>query len=100
VNGGEEEDVLDAIRGRSWAVAQDGVYFLQMQTGSTGLYGTNQPAELLFYDFHTKRVRNTGFRTPHRLGNNGVTLTPDSKFLIYPQLDELGSDIMLVEHFR
>jgi hypothetical protein len=54
----------------------------------------------LFYDFRSKHIKNTGFRTPRRVGNNGIGISPDGKYLIYPQLDELGSDIMLVEHFR
>ena len=48
---GPEEDVLPSVRDRNWAVTADGIYVFQMRTGGTGLYGINQPAELLFYDF-------------------------------------------------
>ena len=100
VDGGLEEDLIPSVRDRNWVVTTDGIYVFQMKSGGTGLYGINQPAELLFYDFRSRRLKKTGFTTPHRIGNNGATVTPDGKSLVYPQLDELGSNIMLVEHFR
>jgi len=69
----------------------------QMGAGGTGLYGVNQPAELQFYDFKTKHLKKTGFTTPARIGNNGLAVTPDKRRLVFPQVDELGSNIMLVE---
>ena len=100
VDGGPEEDVVPSVRDRNWAVTADGVYTFQMRSGGTGLYGINQPAELLFYDFRSKRLKKTGFTTPRRIGNNGAAVTPDGRQLVFPQYDELGSNIMLVEHFR
>jgi serine/threonine protein kinase/Tol biopolymer transport system component len=100
VEGGPEQDVIPTVRDRNWTVTADGVYIFQMGSGATGLYGVNQPAELLFYDFRSKRLNKTGFTTPRRIGSNGVAASPDGKRLVFPQLDELGSDIMLVERFR
>jgi Tol biopolymer transport system component len=100
VNGGAEEDLVPSVRDRNWAVTSDGVYIFQMKAGATGFYGINQPAELLFYDLRSRRLTKTGFTTPRRIGSNGAAVTPDQKKLVYPQLDELGSSIMLVEHFR
>ena len=98
--GGHEEDVIPSVRDRNWVVTDGGIYVFQMRSGATGLYGTNQPAELQFFDLRTKRMNKTGFTTPRRIGNNGIAVSPDGKRLIYPQLDELGSDIMVVEHFK
>jgi Tol biopolymer transport system component len=100
VEGGHEEVVLDPVFDRNWVVTPQGVYIFRMASGGTGLFGKNQPADLLFYDFGAKRVTNSGFKTPKRIGNNGLAIPPDGKSLVYPQLDELGSNIMLVEHFR
>ena len=100
VEGGGEEDVVQTVRDRNWTLVEGGVYFFQMSSGATGLYGTNQPAELLFYDLRSKRLSKTGFTTPRRIGNNGITISVDAKHLVYPQLDELGSNIMLVENFH
>lgn len=107
VGGGLEEDVIVTVKDRNWVVTAEGIYVFQMGAGATGtgvgatgLFGVNQPAELVFYDFRTKQMKKTGFTTPARIGNSGVTLTPDKKQLVFPQFDELGSNIMLVEHFR
>jgi hypothetical protein len=100
VQGGREEDVVESVKDRNWVVTADGIYIFQMQAGATGLYGTNQPAELLFYDLRTRQLKKTGFTTPRRIGNNGIAVSADGRSLLFPQLDAAGSAIMLVEHFR
>jgi sugar lactone lactonase YvrE len=100
VGGGVEETLIPSARDRNWVVTAEGIYVFQMQSGATGFYGINQRAELLFYDFRSKQFKPTGFITPRRIGNNGIAVSPDGKRLVFPQFDELGSDIMLVEHFR
>jgi Tol biopolymer transport system component len=100
VSGGAEEELIPSVRDRNWAVTQGGIYVFQMGSGATGFYGTNRPAELLFYDFRTKRLNRTGFTTLRRIGNNGIAISPDGKRLVFPQLDEFGSNINIVEHFR
>jgi WD40 repeat protein len=94
VDGGPEEEVFPAIIDRSWVVTGGGVYFFRRQESGV------QRGELLFFDFRSKQLRNTGFVTARRMGYSGMTLAPDGKRLVYPQLDELGSDIVLVDHFR
>jgi hypothetical protein len=71
-----------------------------MRAGATGLYGVNQPAELLFYDLQTRRLNNTGFTSPRPIGNNGIAVSPDRRHLLFPQLDASRSSIMIVEHFH
>ena len=100
VQGGREEDVVESVKDRNWVVTADGIYIFQMQAGATGLYGTNQPAELLFYDLRTRQLKKTGFTTPRRIGNNGIAVSADGRSLLFPQLDAAGSAIMLVEQFR
>jgi serine/threonine protein kinase/Tol biopolymer transport system component len=100
VSGGAEEELISSVRDRNWAVTESGIYVFEMGSGATGFYGTNRPADLLFYDFRTKRLTKTGFTTLRRIGNNGIAVTPDRKHLVFPQLDEFGSNINIVEHFR
>jgi dipeptidyl aminopeptidase/acylaminoacyl peptidase len=97
VAGGPEEDLLTSITERNWVVTGEGIYFFQTESGPEASY---QRGELHFYDFRSKRLRHTGFVTPRRIGYSGMAFSPDGKYLVYPQLDELGSEIMLVEHFR
>jgi Tol biopolymer transport system component len=99
-DGGVEEVVIPSVRDRNWVVTADGIYVFHMGSGATGLYGINQPAQLLFFDFKTGRMNPTGFTTPRRIGNNGIAVTPDGRRLVFPQFDDLGSNLMLVEHFR
>ena len=100
VEGGREEDVLASVRDRNWVETAQGLYIFQMKSGASGLYATNQPAELRFWDSQSKTLKATGFTTPNRMGNNGVAITPDGKYIVYPQLDELASYVMLVDHFH
>jgi Tol biopolymer transport system component len=99
-SGGAEEELIPSVRDRNWTVTAGGIYVFQMESGATGFYGTNRLAELLFYDFRTKRLNKTGFTTARRIGNNGIAVSPDGKYLVFPQLDEFGSNINIVEHFR
>jgi hypothetical protein len=100
VEGGREEDLGVPVKDRNWTVAVDGIYIFQMGSGATGRFGSNQPAELLFYEFRSRHLNRTGFTTPRRIGNNGIAVSPDGQRLVFPQLDESGSGIMIVEHFR
>lgn len=100
VGGGKEEDVLPQVPDRNWTAIGRTIFYFQMRSGSTGLYGINQPGDLMIFDPAVNRAEKTGFTTPLRIGNNGIAISPDGKYLVFPQLDQLGSDIMLVENFR
>ncbi len=88
-----QEAVLPAMpRVRSpcdWALASDGIDFVDLQTHSVG-----------FYSFRTGKVekRLTLPRPPKYWG--GVSLSPDETWLAYSQVDHEESDLMLVEDFR
>jgi Tol biopolymer transport system component len=96
VTGGEETLVLDqhtAGGWDSWAVAEQGIYFAN----------TSKPAHPLieFFSFATGKVtlvaaigRGIGS------GVTGLAVSPDNRWLLYPQFDSGGSDIMLIEKFR
>ena len=99
VAGGKEEDVIPTVRDRNWVVVESGVYVFQMTSGATGLYGTNRPAELCSRFAHqkAKQDRFHDAAQDRQQRDSGIS---DQKHLAFPQLDELGSDIMLVENFR
>jgi hypothetical protein len=59
-----------------------------------------QPVAINFFEFSTKKVRRivTLNKPPATWG--GLSLSPDGKWLVYSQVDNIPSDIMLVEHFK
>ncbi len=96
VAGGEERQVpelLSAGYWRYWAVLNDGVYFVAPVASA-------RPA-ITFFSFATQRALQLGVleRDPLQ-GPPGLTVSPDSRWVLYAQVDQSVSDIMLVENFR
>jgi Tol biopolymer transport system component/DNA-binding winged helix-turn-helix (wHTH) protein len=97
VAGGEEMLVLDQHRAgqwRYWTVKEQGIYFATAES-------TEHPL-LEFLSFATNKV--TTLATLERkisyFGFAGLDVSPDGRWLIWQQLDQEGSDIMLSDNFR
>jgi Tol biopolymer transport system component/DNA-binding winged helix-turn-helix (wHTH) protein len=95
--GGEETLVLDhrgAGRWRYWVVVEQGIYFATAEQ-------PDQPL-LEFFSFAGGRV--TPVATLEKkigvVSTSGLALSPDGRQLIWQQLDQVSSDIMLMENFR
>ncbi len=93
VGGGEEVKVLDSVGPvASWTMIPEGIYYLTY-TDDRAFH------DLCFYEFATRRTRKI-----QALGEvhwmYGLTASPDGRTVLYSQLDESGSDLMLVENFR
>jgi Tol biopolymer transport system component len=71
-----------------WTIAPGGIYFVPAYS----------PRSLCYFDFATKRIRKL-FETQKDF-NHGLSVSPDGRWVLYSQLDEVNSDIMLVHHFR
>jgi Tol biopolymer transport system component/DNA-binding winged helix-turn-helix (wHTH) protein len=71
-----------------WAVMPDGMYFSPH----------DNPRSICFYDFATKHTREI-FRADKDLAE-GMSISPDRRYMLYSQIDESNSDIMLVDNFR
>ncbi len=90
VEGGEEEQVVELVCDRSWALAAQGVWF----TWPTGPART----ELRFFDTATRKVTTAaGVAKP---AWTGVALSPDGRTLVYNQIDQQRTEINLVENFK
>jgi Tol biopolymer transport system component/DNA-binding winged helix-turn-helix (wHTH) protein len=96
--GGEETLVLDNHRAgywRYWAVTAQGIYF------ATAEPQTNARPLIEFFNFATGQIKTVIalerriFPTPP-----GLAVSPDGRRLLWSQLDQEGSDIMLLENFR
>ncbi len=94
--GGKETLLIDHHRAgywRLWTVAERGIYFATANVPS-------QPV-LEFYSFATVRVTQIAtLDKPLSRSAPGLTISPDGRWLLFTQMDQSGSDIMLVENFR
>jgi len=70
-----------------WTIAAGGIYFVPADT----------PRSLCYFDFTTKQIREV-FKVEKNF-DNGLSVSPDGRWLLYSQVDEENSDIMLVDHF-
>ena len=96
VNGGEESLVLDQPKEGYWgywAVVDRGIYFIDPET--------KPHATIKLFSFATRRVMQIAAieKKPYP-GIPGLAVSPDGRWILYTQLDQSGSDIMLVENFR
>ena len=71
-----------------WTLVPEGIYFAPMEA----------PRSLQYFDFATKHVRQSCKFEKNLV--NGLSVSPDGRWLLYTQLDKANSDIMLVENFR
>jgi Tol biopolymer transport system component/DNA-binding winged helix-turn-helix (wHTH) protein len=96
VEGGEETLVLDHHRAgywRCWAVTEQGIYFATAETPSR--------PQIEFFSFATGKVTHVAtIEKQIQAGTWGLAVSPDSRWILYTQLDQRGSDIMLMENFR
>jgi eukaryotic-like serine/threonine-protein kinase len=93
VEGGDETLVLEQFDAGLWG-------YWGLTRGGICFYNSNTRA-IDFFSFATGQV--TGVATPERaplMRNPGMAVSPDGRWMLYAQLDEAGSDIMLVENFR
>lgn len=96
VNGGKEQEVFQldpgaAIINTAFEATPLGIYFVG---GGT----TRKPGSLLFYRFADKSLSKVaGVEGP---SSYGLSLSPDSRHLLYTKFTGIGSDLMLVDNFR
>ena len=73
---------------RNWTLAPGGIYFVPQDF----------PRAVSFYDFATRKTR-TVFMSDRDL-DEGLSVSPDGRYLLYSQADENTSNIMLVNDFH
>jgi hypothetical protein len=92
VDGGEEVEMAKVLpHWSSFAPVAQGLYFIARGK-------PNASASIQFLSFADGKVRTlTAIMKPVMLG---FTISPDGQSLLYTQIDQQGSDLMLVENFR
>ncbi|MGI9167228.1 MAG: TolB family protein, partial [Pyrinomonadaceae bacterium] len=96
VEGGEESLVFDQLKPREWgywAVADGGIYFINSEA--------KPHATIEFFSFATSRVTPVATieKEPINWASN-LAISPDGRWILYTQLDQSDSDIMLVENLQ
>lgn len=87
---GERKPIASSVLRRSYAPAENGVYFF---SGSTG----QQRSSLFWFDESSQRSQL--LITGDRRVEQGVALAPDRRFLIYTQFDVSNHQLLLVQNF-
>jgi hypothetical protein len=85
--------VLDGVSNYlNFAVAESGIYFVPLQ----------KPTSIQFLSFGgTQILQVASFDRPvHSTGGGGLALSPDGRWLLFTQLDQAGSELLVVENFR
>jgi Tol biopolymer transport system component/DNA-binding winged helix-turn-helix (wHTH) protein len=94
--GGEETPILDHHRAgywRYWAIVEQGIYFATAEK-------PEQPL-IEFFSFGAGRISPVAILEKPILNMvPGLAVAPDGRWLIWSQLDQEASDIMLLENFR
>jgi len=91
--GGEGIEVLPALGGaEQWfAVVERGIYFIPPRN-------PDRTYSIQFLEFASGKI--TSIATIDKPLSSGLTVSPDGRSLLYTQVDQQGSDLMLVENFR
>jgi hypothetical protein len=93
VAGGEETLVLEQLAvglWGYWGLTAEGIYFYDASTKA-----------IEFFSFATHKVTQIAKpgKDPVRF-NAGLAVSPDGRWILYAQVDQSNSNIMLVENFR
>jgi hypothetical protein len=99
VRGGSEEVVVNTNENPAnvsftwyWRVTSEGIFFVDNSAKPTAL--------LKLFSFGTRTVRTVRQLHKQAWGGPGLAVSPDGRTVLIGQIDDSGSDIMLVENFH
>jgi Tol biopolymer transport system component len=101
VAGGDEVQILD--QGGSWALNDEGIFIRinEATIASTGVVSPNQRAPAIkFYNFATGQLSVIREFSKDTKMIFGFSVSPDGEWILYTQVDQSGSDLMLMENYR
>jgi Tol biopolymer transport system component len=94
VEGGQPSKILDGLASYpSLAVVDSGLYFVPSE----------QPASIRFLRFGTNQIKSVAnFQKLMEVSGvgGGLSVSPDGKWILFTQLDQAGSELMLVGNFH
>ena len=89
--GGPEHEVLRSVYNRAFSVASTGIYFVE-DAGPDGKF------PLMLFDFATRKTRL--LTVIDGVLEQGLTVTPDGRTVIYVLNSQRAADLELVDNFR
>ena len=91
LEGGEEIKVLDSVHPWAyWTIVPDGIYFFTAPNDRGS-------SDLCYYEIAGGKTRKI-LKMERSVA--GLAVSPGGRTILYGQIDESGSDLMLVENFR
>jgi hypothetical protein len=91
-DGGETTKVIDGVStGGQWTVGTSGIYFFTTPDAKGR-------SEICLYEFTNGKTKK--IVTVERSAGIKIAVSPDGRTILYPQFDQQGSDLMLVENFH
>ena len=91
VAGGPEEHVIAEVTGRAFVTAASGVYFLDASAST-------RRTTLYHYRYATGEIR--ALAVIPAITGQGLTVSPDEEWAVFPIPVNLGSDLYMIEKFR
>jgi len=93
-DGGDETQVLESLVSlQDFVVVDAGIYFIPVPVPAGGA-----SSSINFLSFATGKIRPVA--TTGRPAMRGLTVSPDGRWILYTQLDQDVTELMLVENFR
>jgi Tol biopolymer transport system component/predicted Ser/Thr protein kinase len=95
LTGGAEESVdkdLSGLLWCMWKLTDKGIYFIKPDT--------TQKGHVYLYNFSTRHTNQIAITEKVIYAYSGVDVSPDGRSLLYTQVDQIESDIMLIQHFH
>jgi Tol biopolymer transport system component len=85
--------------GDTWVPTRSGIYFMADVKHEAG--DVKHQTEVHFFDFRSQKVKRVFTLEKSLPGwSGGVSISRDGKWLLYPQVDGLSSDLMMIENWK
>ena len=100
VEGGVETQVLKSVLGMGFALSRKGIYFEHFENDGTprfGFFRDGIQASVDLFLFETGKVKPVA--KIDRPLTFGLSVSPDERYLLYSELDQSGTDLMMIEGF-
>ena len=98
VEGGVETQVLKSVLGMGFALSRKGIYFEHFENDGTprfGFFRDGIQASVDLFLFETGKVKPVA--KIDRPLTFGLSVSPDERYLLYSELDQSGTDLMMIE---